>query len=625
MLKINRPGFPITKVGKACTTIIGLLLLASVSAKPIIHTAESPLPPSEAAETMKLPEGFSATLFAGEPDVLQPVALCIDSRGRLWVAENHSYPKHTDKPASDRIVIFEDTDLDGKHDKRTVFYDKLNYVSGLEVGFGGVWVMSPPYFYFIPDKDKDDQPDSPPKLLLDGFGNHSNSHNIANGFAWGPDGWLYATHGRTNWSNIGKPGCSEEERIRFDGGVWRYHPTRHIWESYADGCTNPWGIDWNDHGQGFIPNTVGPHIYHVIQGAHYEPWRNRKSSQFAYKRIDTIADHFHFFKGKSFRSGLGTAEMDKLGGGHSHCGILIYKGDNWPDSYRNSVLLHNTHGRRINREVLERKGSGFVAKHRPDFMRSKDPWFMGVNFRTNYDGTVYVTDWSDTGECHSVRNTRKHTGRIYRIHYGKNPEKKPTDFEKLSNSELVKLLQHKNEWFSRHARRTLQERHASGKSVCSAKIELLEMFNEAKEIPLKLKAFWTLHVTGEADTTFLEEQLFNPNEHISAWAVTLLCENKSPSKTSLGKLEALAANGKSKLVRLHLASALQRVPPNSRGKLAESLISRTEDEDDQNLPLMYWYGIEPLINEDRIQFLSLAAKTKIPLLRQFITRRATEK
>ena len=85
-------------------------------------------------------------------------------------------------------------------------------------------------FYFIPDEDYDGVPDGKPKVLLDGFGTHANAHNIANGFAWGPDGWLYATHGRSNWSLVGKPGTPEAERRRIDGGVWRYHPVQHRWE-----------------------------------------------------------------------------------------------------------------------------------------------------------------------------------------------------------------------------------------------------------------------------------------------------------------------------------------------------------------------------------------------------------
>ena len=145
---------------------------------------------------MRVPPGFKVTLFAGEPDVKQPIGFCIDDRGRLWVAEAYSYPKHSTE-GKDRILIFEDTDQDGRFDKRTVFFDKLNYVSGIEVGFGGAWVMSPPNFYFIPDRNYDDIPDGDPILLLDGFGTHANSHNIANGFSLGT-GWLALRNSRSD-------------------------------------------------------------------------------------------------------------------------------------------------------------------------------------------------------------------------------------------------------------------------------------------------------------------------------------------------------------------------------------------------------------------------------------------
>ena len=248
---------------------------AKKNPQPII---EKPFTPQEAAKTMQAPKGFNVTLFAGEPDIKQPIAFCIDDRGRLWVAEANNYP---DKKAGkkDRIIILEDTDGDGRHDKRIVFYDKLEYVSGIEVGFGGVWVMSIPNFYFIPDADYDGVPDGEPVVLLDGFGTHANSHTIANGFAWGPDGWLYGTHGITNWSLPGKPGTPKEKRRRFEGGVWRYHPVRHIWEPFAIGTTNPWGIDWNEYGHAFVCNCVNPHLFHIIQGAHYEPARNRPTGR----------------------------------------------------------------------------------------------------------------------------------------------------------------------------------------------------------------------------------------------------------------------------------------------------------------------------------------------------------
>ncbi len=225
------------------------------------------LEPEAAAKAMRLPEGFSVTAFAGEPDVRQPIAMSIDDRGRLWIAEAYSYPRRVpDAEAQDRILIFEDADGDGKFDKRTVFTDKLNLVSGLELGFGGVWVGAAPQLLFIPDADGDDRPDGPPQVLLDGWG-YQDTHETLNSFIWGPDGWLYGCHGVFTHSNVGKPGAPDAERQRINAGIWRYHPTRHVFEVHCHGTSNPWGVDFNDFGQAFLTSCVIPHLYQVIQGA----------------------------------------------------------------------------------------------------------------------------------------------------------------------------------------------------------------------------------------------------------------------------------------------------------------------------------------------------------------------
>jgi len=499
-----------------------------------LHEAAEPLPPKKAAETMIVPEGFEVTLFAGEPHVKQPIAFCIDDRGRLWVAEAYNYPHHGTKPG-DRILILEDTDGDGRFDERKVFYDGLNYVTGIEVGFGGAWVVSPPYFYFIPDQNGDDRPDSKPKVLLDGFGNHANAHNLANGLAWGPDGWLYGTHGRTNWSMLGKPGTPDDERRRFDGGVYRYHPVRHVWEPYADGTTNPWGIDWNDYGDAFVCNCVNPHLFHVIPGAHYEPWRNRKSSQYAYERIPTIADHLHFVGSRNVRDGLGSHKEDEAGGGHAHCGTMVYLGDNWPERYRGSVFMNNIHGRRINNDILKRKGSGYTASHGKDIMLSQDPWYMGVTLAYGPDGGVYASDWSDTGECHSRRNTRKHTGRIYKITYGKT-EPASVNIAELTNRELAELQLHSNDWYVRHARRVLQERAATNQDLSEVHHQLRDLFEQQTDVPKKLRLLWALHVTKGLTDDRLVELLGHKSEYLRAWAIRLLCENgRPPARAGAGR------------------------------------------------------------------------------------------
>lgn len=183
---------------------------------------------------------------------MQPIAFDIDDRGRLWVVECFSYPDFK-KQDSDRIVIYEDTDHDGLFDKRTVFFDKGHRLSGLTLGFGGVWVTSAPNLLFIP-ASADDQPAGPPVPLLEGFTLKA-GHNMVNGLAWGPDGWLYGRHGITTFSEVKPVGAPESDRVKLSCSIWRYHPVRKTFEVVAHGTTNPWGHDWDDEGQLFFPTT----------------------------------------------------------------------------------------------------------------------------------------------------------------------------------------------------------------------------------------------------------------------------------------------------------------------------------------------------------------------------------
>src|ERR1043165_2284286 len=210
---------------------------------------DKPLPPRDAPTKMTLPAGFKATLFAGEPDLVQPIAFCFDDRGRLWVAECLSYPNWESDPkkGKDRIVIFEEGD-NGAHKKRTVFADNIQNISGIQYGFGGVFVCSTPNLIFIPIKD--DKPGEP-QILLDGW-SLKGQHNVFNSLTWGPDGWLYGCSGILNESKVGPPGTPDKDRVRINCGVWRYDPTKKKFEVVAHGTTNPWGLDFDEHGEVFL-------------------------------------------------------------------------------------------------------------------------------------------------------------------------------------------------------------------------------------------------------------------------------------------------------------------------------------------------------------------------------------
>lgn len=598
------------------------LLLAAVFA-PLALAADrtpAPLPAEQAAKTAVLPDGFRMTVFAAEPDVVQPVSFCMDDRGRLWVAEALNYGEW--KPTGkDRITVLEDRDGDGKSDARTVFFEGFNYITGIEVGFGGVWVMSPPGLYFVPDRDGDDKPDGPPEVVFDGFGYKESRHNLANGFTWGPDGWLYGGHGRTSPSDVGRPGTPADQRIHCDGGVYRIHPTRRIFENFADGTTNPWGVDFDDYGECFVSNCVNPHLFHMIPGGHYEPWRNRPSSLYAYERLPTVADHLHY-PGGNLRATLGTPDTLAMGGGHAHCGTLIYLGDSFPAAFRNTAMMCNVHGRRINMDVLKRMGSGYTASHGKDLMISADPWFMGVTLRTGPDGSVFVSDWSDTGECHTYKPDTR-TGRVYKISYG-GARAKPVDLAKLSDAELVELQSHRNDWFVRHARRLLQERATQpNRDWVPTVTRLREMLDSPKlGAPQRLRALWALHAISRLDTDRLLVLLDDDSEHVRGWAVRLLCEQKLPAE-AIGRFRESAKNDPSPVVRLSLASVLQRLPLDQRWEIAAGLVGH-EDAADANLPLMYWYAIEPLVPTNPARAIELATSAEIPLVRQFIARRVVD-
>jgi putative membrane-bound dehydrogenase-like protein len=598
---------------------LGLLLFAAAD---IVPSPDAPTPANQAAAKMTLPAGFHATLFAGEPDVVKPIAMTTDDRGRLWVAESHSYPHWiTDgKDGKDRILIFEDRKSTGHFESCKVFSDHATNLSGIAVGFGGVWLCSTPNLLFIPLKPNGDEPAGPPVVVLDGWDLKA-KHNVFNQLVWGPDGWLYGCNGILSNSRVGKPGTPDAKRVAFNCGVWRYHPVEKRFEVVASGTTNPWGLDFDDRGEAFITNCVIKHLFHVIPGAHYERMYGQDLDADSYGLMESCADHIHWAGGAWTSSRGGVGAHGEAGGGHAHAGAMIYLGDNWPDAYRGHIFMCNLHGNRVNQDILERVGSGYVAHHGKDFLFGNDPWFRGLALMYGPDGGVYVSDWCDTGECHNYEHITPTTGRIYKVTYGK-PAAVNVDVAKLSDEELVKLQLHKNEWWARHARRLLQERANDGKLDRKLVQSLLvKMMSEEKETPRRLRALWTLYGIGGLDEQALTKLLDDADETVRGWAVRLLLEDEKASEAVTTKLAEMAHTDKSASVRLALASALQRLPAASRWPIAEGLASHEEDSKDANLPLMIWYGIEEIVPTNPDRAAALLVKARIPLVREYIARR----
>jgi putative membrane-bound dehydrogenase-like protein len=581
---------------------------------PVLHAG---LSGEAAARAMTVPKGFSVTLAAAEPDVMRPIAFALDDRGRLWVAEAHTYPTRApDGHGKDRILILEDTNGDGRLDSRKVFTEGLNLVSGIEVGFGGVWVGAAPYLMFIPIDASTDRPAGEPRVLLDGFG-YQDTHETLNTFTWGPDGWLYGTHGVFTHSNVGKPGAPDAERQRLNAAIWRYHPTKHVFEVFAHGTSNPWGLAFNDYGHAFTTACVIEHLYHVVPGARYKRQAGKHFNPHTYDDIKTIADHVHWVGRKGPHAG--NSRSGSAGGGHAHAGAMIYLGgDNWPVEYRSAIFMNNIHGHRANVDRLERKGSGYAATHGTDFLLAHDSWSQMLNFRYGPDGSVHVIDWYDKNQCHST-NPEVHDktlGRIFKISHQKDRWVQ-VNLQKLPSDELVDLQLHRNDWYVRHARRVLQERGPDA----NVHARLRRMLRENKDVTRQLRALWALHVTAGLNEQDLLGLLDHQSEYLRSWGVYLLTQHNSPSAAALGRFATLAQRDPSPLVRLYLASALQRIPVEQRWNTVEALLAHEEDAADQNLPLMVWYAAEPLVELDMTRALTLTAAAKLPRVFSFTVQR----
>ena len=354
-----------------------------------------------------------------------------------------------------------------------------------------------------------------------------------------------------------------------------------------------------------------------------------------------------------------------FGGGHAHCGMSIYLGGLWPQEYHGRLFTLNFHGRRANQEILERQGSGYVAKHAPDTLIASDPFFRGMEISYGPDGNMVVLDWSDTGECHESTGVHRTSGRIYSMRYKNDSEENDskgstettTDLRSRTSVQLVELMQHPNEWFARQARIILSERlnnrgiaTDSAQSAKEHEAAVFLLLSQAKSADAKVscRALSTLHAMDIVRWQVLESALSHRSEHVRALGVRLISDHWpiddvfGPNTVSeqsrarvtdeysdpLSKWQEtfcnMARTESSGLVRLALASTIQRLPVDDRLPLATALMSRAEDADDHNLPLLVWYGLNPVAQSNPIGLANVAIESKWPKTQRLIARRLAQ-
>ena len=562
----------------------------------IPHAQDKPpgpaLSPTEAIARMTVPEGFSVELVASEPDIVNPVAMTIDERGRFWITESLEYPRRSPGPGKDRVKILEDTDADGKADKFTVFMEGLNIPSGIAVGHGGVWVANAPDLLFVQDTDGDGKADKS-EVVVTGFG-RDDTHELPNSLTWGPDGWLYGLNGVFNPAHVvygpQNPNFKEGQKPwDFTCAMFRIHPKTREFQVFCEGTSNPWGIAFNDEGEAFVSACVIDHLWHLTETGYYHR-QGGPYPPFTWK-IESIVSHKH----------------QKA----AYCGIHWYDSDAYPEQYRKKLYMGNIHGSCINSDSIERFESTYKATPETDLLSANDAWFMPVVQKTGPDGCLYILDWYDRYHCYQDANRDpagidRLKGRLYRLRYKDTPRANPEDMAKLDDQELVIRLGSGNGYQRDIAQRLLTERML----LDSDHKQLVENLTLALFLPgpdeRLMPALGVLSASNHLSNELSQALMKNGVVPVAkAWVVRSAGDLDTLPKPISDEIFELR-NDPSPQVRLQVAIAAAK--QESIPTIPTLVAVLAQAGDDPLVPRIVWQNLHPLLEKQTAEFVAEVEK-----------------
>ncbi len=576
--------------------------------------------PAQSAAKLRPAADLKADLLLSEPLVAQPTHFSFDERGRLWVAQYRQYPypagltmlsrdkyyrAHYDKvppppPNHDRgadiVSIHEDTDGDGVYDRHKVFLDGLNMANAVVHGHGGVWVMHTPYLLFYRDLDGDDIPDGPPEVRLAGFG-FEDTHSVANGLVWGPDGWLYGAQGSTTSCRVTRPGTdpSDAPGVYFEGCmVWRYHPETRAFEIFAEGGGNTFGLEIDAQGRLYSGhNGGGTRGWHFVQGGFYEMQG---------------VDHGKFGPPRNPYA-FGVLPMMRTTNNavrFTHFGAFA-EGTAMPPSAQGLLFsldpLHNV----VLTSERRKRGSTFETIDHEPALRSDDETFRPLYIANAPDGSLFVSDMCEFYIAHGQHYQNQidpTTGRIYRLRGKDATLERDTNLRLKTADQLVALLNHPNKWHRQTAVRLLGERKA--REVLPKLRSLIAQDSGFGA----LNALWAFYqitrFEGESETIKMAlKQSYAP---VRAWTIRFLGDeygmNRGLGVGAYGHsadaalppvlfdtVVAQASVEQDPETLSQLASTARRLNPAQAFGLVRSVMERSAVED-PFIPLLCWWVFE---------------------------------
>lgn len=469
-----------------------------------IRTTE-PLPPEQQQKTFHLPPGFEIQLVAADPDIGKVMNLAFDARGQLWLTQSREYPfaAPTNAPARDQIKVLSDFGPDGRARKITTFAEGLNLPIGLLPYRDGVIAFSIPNIYYFADTNGDGHADTK-ELIIGSIGFDRDTHGLTSAFRRGYDGWIYADHGFNNNSTLkAKDGNSITMN---SGNTYRFKPDGSRVEQFTWGQVNPFGLMFDPLGDLWSSDCHSQPVYQLLRGAYY-PSFGKPHDGLGFG--PSICSHHH--------------------GSTAIAGIVFYAATNFPAEFRGNTFVGNVMTCRINRDSYVEHGSTRIAKEKPDFLRSDDPWFRPVDLQLGPDGALYVADFYnriighyEVALDHPGRDRER--GRVWRIVYrgtaGSAPAPAKLDLTQAKPAELIRALGDAN-----IAVRTLALNQLVDRIGKPAAAPVTKMMRDRKASPeQKANGLWALHRLDVLDLKTLTAAARDSDRMVRVHAMRVLSE-----------------------------------------------------------------------------------------------------
>lgn len=508
------------------------------------YPAGGPIAPENAAVTFELHPDFQLSLVAAEPLINKPIAMDWDPQGRLWVAETPEYPdgrwvnnpndlvqqwingstkltpdgKRYERPAYDRISILFDTNGDGRMDKKQIFYEGLELVTGFVLYQDGVIAAAAPDIWRLRDSNGDGKADTAEKLYT-GLGTFD-THAVINNLRWGLDGWIYATHGYSSSPKV-TSGDGNKNFGAIGSGVVRFRPDGSAFEQFSSKGGNTWGLQvcW-DQEIFYTQPTSGDLLMNVVLSEDRLA-RAQIGGTPGYKVVRKSPKSFSLIAYDQ----IPYVQIDLVGSFTAAAGAVIYDGGAWPAEWNYNYFTTEPTINLVHHQIISPDGVSYKAAKAPgreqtEFLRGRDPWFRPIEVRVGPDGALYVIDFYNQAVAHNdtrgtrhgprnaaIRPDRDHYyGRIWRLQHKQAQRLSSPNLNRANTAQRIAALEHPNQHVRFNAARLLAE--AGDARVAPA---LRALASSRKSPQARVAALWTLAQLGQLDPRTIAAMANDPD------------------------------------------------------------------------------------------------------------------